>query len=180
MALCGSLSGSLSGSLWLSLALSLAHSGSLWLSLAHSGSHWLSLAHSGSLWLTVRLSLALSCSLWLSLALPGSLSGSLWLPLALSGALWLSEFAYKALAWLTRPLLGYSLLRYSTFFSPDQGIQSFIALACAGNLVSNVRIVPPQSKRRCCPRPCGYSQYSHLLLVGGYNTDAVYIRLYFV
>ena len=33
-------------------------------------------------------------------------SGSLWLPLALSGSLWLSEFAYKALAWLTRSLLG--------------------------------------------------------------------------
>ena len=41
-------------------------------------------------------------ALWLSLAH----SGSLWLPLALSGSLWLSEFAYKALAWLTRPLLG--------------------------------------------------------------------------
>ena len=27
-------------------------------------------------------------------------------PLALSGSLRLSEFAYKALAWLTRPLLG--------------------------------------------------------------------------
>ena len=31
---------------------------------------------------------------------------SLWLSLALSGSLLLSEFAYKALVWLTRPLLG--------------------------------------------------------------------------
>ena len=33
-------------------------------------------------------------------------SGSLRLSQALSGSLFLSEFAYKALAWLTRPLLG--------------------------------------------------------------------------
>ena len=50
--------------------------------------------------------LTLSGSLWLTLALSGSMSGSLWLTLALLGSLWLSEFAYKALAWLTRPLLG--------------------------------------------------------------------------
>ena len=62
------------------------------ISVAHSGPLWLTLALSGSLWLAVRLSLAHS--------------GSLWLPLALSASLWLSEFAYKALAWLTRPLLG--------------------------------------------------------------------------
>ena len=43
--------------------------------------------------------------LWLAVWLTLALSGSLWLSLALSGSLWLSEFAYKALAWLTKPLL---------------------------------------------------------------------------
>ena len=47
----------------------------------------------GSLLLTVRLSLAPS--------------GPLWLSQALSVSLLLSEFAYKALALLTRPLLGF-------------------------------------------------------------------------
>ena len=85
-------------------------------SMSLSGSLWLPLAHSGSLWLAVRLSLALSGPLWLSLARSPALSGSLWLSLAPSGSLWLSQslsgslllskFAYKALARLTRPLLG--------------------------------------------------------------------------
>ena len=64
--------------------------------------HFLSLlsdlGRAGSLWL----SQALSSSLRISLAL----SGFLWLAQALSGSLLLSEFAYKALAWFTRPLLG--------------------------------------------------------------------------
>ena len=78
-----------------SLACCLAHSGPLWLSLGLSGS----LALPGSL----------SSSLWTSLALSGSLSlalsGFLLLSLALSGFLLLSEFAYKVLIWLTKPLL---------------------------------------------------------------------------
>ena len=54
------------------------------------------------LWGSVWLPLALSGSRRLSLAL----SGFLWLTQALSGSLLLSEFAYKAPAWLTRPLFG--------------------------------------------------------------------------
>ena len=55
----------------------------------------LSLAHSGPLWLSVTHCLAHSGSLWLALQLSLAPSGSLRLPLA-----------YKALARLTRPLLG--------------------------------------------------------------------------
>ena len=89
-----------------------------WLFLLFSGSLLLSLAHSpalalfGSLWLafSLWLSLALSCSLWLPLAL----SAILWCTLALSDSLFLSfDFdlyspclAHKALARLTRSLLG--------------------------------------------------------------------------
>ena len=93
---------SLPGSLWLTLQLYLAPAGSLWLSLALSGSLWLTLALSGSLWLSQ------------------AHSGSLWLSQALSGSLLLSEFAYKALAWLTRPLLG-SQRRCNTLISPVSG-----------------------------------------------------------
>ena len=85
------------GSLWLEPAHSPALSGSLF------GSLWLPEALFGSLWLTV----------WLSLAH----SGSLRLFQALFGSLLLSEFAYKALAWLTRPLLG-SQRRCNTLISP--------------------------------------------------------------
>ena len=59
----------------------------------------------------MALSDSLSSYLWLSLTLFGflwlslALSGSLWLSLAHSASLWLSEFAYKVIAWLTRPLL---------------------------------------------------------------------------
>ena len=89
-----------SSSLWLAVRLSLALSGCVGLTLACC------LAVSGSLWLTLALFGSLSGSLWISLVLSGSLSGPPWLSLARSGSLLLSEFAYKALAWLTRPLLG--------------------------------------------------------------------------
>ena len=88
--------------------LSLALSAFLWLTLALSGS----LTGSGSLWLafSLWLSLALYCSLWL----PVPLSATLWRTLALSDSLFLSFafdlyspcLAHKALARLTRSLLG--------------------------------------------------------------------------
>ena len=68
--------------------------------------HILTFRQSGSLWR----SLALSGSLWLALRLSLDPSGSPWLSQALSGSLLLSEFAYKVLAWLTRPLLSSTLL----------------------------------------------------------------------
>ena len=86
--------------------------------LALSGSFWLGLlVLSGSSRLTLRLYLAHSGSLWLVVWLSLAVSGSLWLSQALFGSLLLSEFAYKALAWLTRPLLG-SQRRCNTLISP--------------------------------------------------------------